>query len=421
MPEEPEGPLVVTYLLTLPHPVPIQDMATHTVMGDEEEPFLEGVEYSPVQGVTTGEARGRNLVSLQFLQHREESNTAMARQLRAMRAVVEHVVGTGNLTDPPRDKGVEAAPDTTTLVLAATFARDREHIEESETRPDALTRCIDTLLKTHRALRLQRDALIPELTYESIFPMVPWFTRPAFATRGQHLQGFMMLNHANFGVMPQEPMDDDDHEQMALRQIRLHSGDPFMLYGERRLEARRSIWVLGRYDESCVQTAIAAEVLLGGLLGLMLWEEFLSGEISTEGAAEILSSDIIPRIKNQYAGRLGGSWGLSSGVMGNWKTHIADLRNRVVHAGYRPTNQEASQGLVALEALERFVGDRLSIKVREYTRTAWSFLGEGGFDRRGNLVHAKRRLDLVEGDPPNWIEQYRQWRTAVDAVLTRRG
>jgi len=159
-------------------------------------------------------------------------------------------------------------------------------------------------------------------------------------------------------------------------------------------------------------------------LGLAMWEESLAGRATHDDAAVAFARDLTPRLKNEYAKRLGGQWALTGQNLAPWYLQIATVRNRVVHGGFRPDAQEASEAMAALSLVEHFIGDQLAQKFRTYPRTAWLFLGAEGLRRRGRFSAANlwaRSLDVpLQQAQLHWIDEYRAWRDQVNSLIQRR-
>jgi hypothetical protein len=86
----------------------------------------------------------------------------------------------------------------------------------------------------------------------------------------------------------------------------------------------------------------AAEILLDELLLLLLWEE---GTCPDEASALFKNRETdttLKRVKSKlYQTRIGGDWSMNrDGLIGRWRSSIAELRNRITHSGYEPTQKE---------------------------------------------------------------------------------
>jgi hypothetical protein len=286
-------------------------------------------------------------------------------------------------------------------------------------RADALTVCLTTLFDIVRAYRLLGQVRISELTYERILPIVPYRFRLLDPPEYFGETSVMVLDHANVSVPDPEVLDEQRISMQGQLHERLIKHDPFVLYSERRLEARIALSRDGEYAESAIQSAIAAEVLLSGLLGMLLWEESLPDE-ELEAAAGVFAIDLAKRVRSQYHPRLGGQWVLrGEGPLSRWYADTAGLRNRVVHRGYRPGREEAESSLQQLYVLEKFIADLLGERSDRYPRTALAMLGADGLVRRGKWSDG-RFGDQAIGSVTDFIGDYGRWRAQVDEAVTRR-
>lgn len=397
-------------------------------MLEEPEPLLDGVELRPLRDLarlatTRGQGEGRNFVSLRFWQVRDDQAVRPLYLHRSLAAAQVANALNPNATGDPEflsvtDLDVESS---ITVVEAGTFVASNSELTAGDGKPDPLTRCVDVLTEFHRSYRVMTDEHVPELTYERLHPLVVWFRRDASAGDAAPTPaGMLMLENRNYGFPDGSDIGPQTQTQITELNVRLSSGDPFALYAERRLAANVECWTTGRMGESIVQSGIAAELLFDALLGFLMWEEHDRGEATLEAAAEVFSTDITPRLRNQYAKRLGGQWSFQQPPMQGWFTTIASVRNAVVHGGARPDKHAAADAIDALLALEGFVGERLCERWRTYPRTAWTFLGTRGFEKRGRLQAAEKWMDSNGGSIVGWVREYQSWREQVNARVVRR-
>ena len=187
-----------------------------------------------------------------------------------------------------------------------------------------------------------------------------------------------------------------------------HRG-PFMLATEMRAEAQASMYHYGDYRASVLALASSHEVLLDALLMSMLWEE---GEDPSIGVQYFGSSGIRHKNKvlSQYAPRLKGSWQADRGAVGDYLKRVVYLRQRIMHAGHSPTEQEALDAHQAGVALEKHISARLRSAAiqKQYPRTAVLYCGPDRLERDGDLTGVARRLldDAYEG---LWFAQHARW------------
>lgn len=411
------GPRLAVFLIALPDPLPVAHGSVWSRVVDEVEPTLENVAQQSMPDFPLMDSSGHNFVSLRLWQVKEPSVAAFTPNMIAIQKVTAALLDRTDMPEMP------ASPDEgyRTVVEAVTYVSSPEALQETEDKPDPLTRCVNVLIDQFRAYRLSTGTLVRELSYERLHPSVFWLTRTP--ERGSQLttMGMMILsNRAHLKGLSPPLLGEHDEAGMAQYLSRLVLHDPLVLYAERRLDAKRLLWAEGQYAESCVQTAIASEILLDAILGFMIWEECDTGIISDADAVLVFSTDLMPRVKNQYQQRLKGVWRLDRGVVREWDEHIAIIRNRVVHGGFRATQSAAVKARETLISLQTHIGNRIADRWRKYPRTAWAFLGSDGLDRRGKLDSAGRWREAAVGDREDWIAEYVSWRAGINTQLERR-
>ncbi|MFI9406879.1 hypothetical protein [Nocardia sp. NPDC052316] len=405
--------------MILPDGIPVPDQTTWSFETDELEPLLDDVTFAPVDGMTSlpSDGVGRNFVSLRFWQVEDETEPPFNVDANHLLKAFSKVHPGMHQTPEPKTK-VSTTPRYRTAVEAVTFVASNDDLVSDGTKPDPLTRCIDKILDWHRVYRVFAESPTPELTYAQIFPIVLTFRRrPADAIVTP--SGLIHLSSENikFGALATD-IGNVKLNLLAVGLIRLQLGDPVMTFRERVIDARHEMQYKGNHGSAVIQFGISCEVVFDGLLGMLLWEN----GVNEADAAIIFSSDITPRLRSEYSPRLGGSWNLQNGPLGDWFEKVATLRNRVVHGGYRPSVQEARNASDSVDALTEFISDRLCEKFRNYPKTAWLFVGLEGFERRNRF--SKRVSNWIAEEPPNavldWIRDYAEWRERVNAQVQRR-
>jgi hypothetical protein len=406
--DDEEWPRLVAFAIPLRDPLPVSHHTTITrSLAEEISEALPMVVTSGGPQLPTT-AQGHQFVSLRFWQLQVDRTADEQLLVDASMAVLDSPEADD--VEPNTDHG----DDYRTIVEAVTYVASPEDLTATEDRPDPLTRCLTVLFDMVRAYRLADDVLVSELTYERVGPIIPFRYRPL--GREGFLGGpqLMLLEHANVPVPAPAVWGAGEHDRYVQHLERLLAGDPLMLYVERRLEARLALHRDGQYAESAIQSAIAAEVLLRGVLSMLVWEESAEHDEDVDPAAEILRVDTTRRVKREYPPRLGGTWSLvGDGPVARWYRDTAGLRNRVVHAGHRPSKDQAVDALEALLALERFVCDRLADRSRRYPRTALTVLGGAGLERRGAWSDAVFG-EAVLGPVLSSVQDFSEWRGRVD-------
>jgi hypothetical protein len=230
------------------------------------------------------------------------------------------------------------------------------------------------------------------------------------------------------GAYPTEPPDDLTADQAAeiVRRSQLsEEGEPYIAVWHWRRLAFRALHVDGDYAAAVVFTQTAGEVFFDSLLLRLAWEEirsFRGSCLTREEVAQWFSArnPLSHRLRAEYHGRLNGGWDADrpGNPVYEWDRKVARLRNRIVHAGYRPTVREAEDAFEALLAVETYVFDML---VRDLNRTRYPFtvymmVGEAGLEQRG-LFTGKLRRAILDA-PEDWRSSFYEFRRWVSDNAT---
>jgi tetratricopeptide (TPR) repeat protein len=153
------------------------------------------------------------------------------------------------------------------------------------------------------------------------------------------------------------------------------SAAPFIRARQWRARAERRKYE-GDAADSIISFQVAAETMLYELWGLLLLEE---GTAPQEVDKRREEQPFKALLTSQLAPRLGGSWDLTleRQPVGRYWVDLYKLRNRIVHGGYRPHDEDAEKAERAYLNLERYVDERLRAKGKQYPATLSAKLGEG--------------------------------------------
>lgn len=214
-----------------------------------------------------------------------------------------------------------------------------------------------------------------------------------------------------------EQLDYDTQFKPAL-DMTMREG-PMRAYTDAMRDARVAHLLRGEYKSAAVFYASAAESLLQNVLLHLMWEGGLSPQQASD-EFDTVRAGLRSRVKILYKERLKGGWDLTRGALSAWDTKTAELRHRVVHAGYEPTAAECQDSLGGLLELEAFITERLSSTavLPKFPRTALALMGEPGLRRRGKWNGVVRRL-AQDPDQPPWVERFNLWREVFEVI--RRG
>ncbi|WP_146617460.1 hypothetical protein [Arthrobacter globiformis] len=198
-----------------------------------------------------------------------------------------------------------------------------------------------------------------------------------------------------------------------------YSPNLFSAFSDMRREGRLA-YARGENLSAIILAGAAAEALLVEIMLLMMWEE----DLDCTSVAKILDTKdtVTKKVTSQFAGRLGGQWNTRQpGPIRDWRVNLADLRNSAVHAGHFPDDRMIQGAFESLEALERYIGDRLVANMRKYSATTKIFLGDDGLARRGQILKFQEMVRQDNLYPPPAPGQYfRRWKQEVARIRAGR-
>jgi len=322
--------------------------------------------------------------------------------------------------DPEGDDGGGAADggssgsDRTFAEIAVLCDLDADNERQVS---DAFDAGLGFLRELQRAYYLVRRGSIRLATREAMPFAVPFGVRRLFGEDGQVLPFKVPLSLYIVNLNLRRDVRDHDLTVEELAQfstaLQQQSYRGFVAdYLEFVRETQVALILDGAYRSAVLSAATSCEVLLNSLLAHMLWED----GIRPEDAAATFAAGregITGRVKRHYHPRLRGQWSVDQpGAVRDWFTHVAGLRNRVVHGDHEPTLAEARQASTTAGALATYLGDLLAAKTKTYPRTALVLPGKRGLERRGRWH--KRLGDLQNaGGEVNWVAAFASWLAAM--------
>ena len=422
--------------MTLPNPIGMPNGLTLRFQYDEREsPYLAELAKDPATPVDLLRAgAGPYDVALKL---RQVPSHAISEWLRLMAAqsVAEQVSGESSVIGLPdldrflaESKGRASA--IVTVAEIATFSHESDpsgsgdgNDFEIEDLRDPLLRSIHCLHQFGRAYRIGTHTPMPAPTYMRLPSQILLGTCELDRSSTPVIHGWSRLSHDHRSdSLPPMPTPREIGQWLESVQL-LAAGDPMALVQERLLEAQRLATMEGDFGASVVEAALAAETLLDGVLGLLLWERDggapnSDGDISS--AVSTLSRPLRARLRSEYHPLIGGSWDMqSSEPLRDWDRHVAFVRGRVVHRGYRPRGDEAADALNAVYQLVEFVRDRVATKARQFPRTALMIVTDSGLVERNAWQRIRAFSEDAARQEPPWRDNYGAWRDRVDRAIAR--
>ncbi len=290
---------------------------------------------------------------------------------------------------------------------------------------DPLLRSLNCIQHLVRAYRITTDWLVPEPTYQRMRPWILTATRAIDAVGQPKVHSVTYLSHRNLRDAPPRRLDDGQLLQWQSSVQLLSAKDPAALYRERMIDAEYSLAVAGDYGAAVINAALATEVYLDSLLGLLHWERYGGAPLANgkiDRAVAALSKDLRPRIRSEYHPLIGGRWDLNAtGPLQSWNAQVARVRNRIVHRGYRPGPSEAADTLNAVNQFVNWVADLLAARASQFPRTASMMVTPDRMRRQNVPERVITTIDGLARTEPPWRDNYSAWRDRVDAAIVRRG
>lgn len=413
--DAPQGddPRLIVFFIPLLVPLGLPHGSTFTTLREGTVDWLAGVEVRvvpelpPVPASMVGE-EGKNFVSLRVWRPRETlplPHGPLDSATQVMHAVMGAAAGNNSPAGVEADRAGRAEEIGGTVIEAVTPLLDAPG-------QDAVTlafdRCQEELALLVRAYALvSSEPRVRLVTRQTLFPMILHATRRPHDSdwEGPHL--LMLHPWVGFLAAPQE-LDAERLERLGLYLGLLRKHNPFLPFAEWARSAGQAFHVDGDYAAAVVVAHTAGEVLFDTVLLVMAWEE-RTPRAEAEGWFE---DALARRLRRRYAPRLGDVWDTTNPrtVPGRWTTSVSAVRNRVVHAGYRPTDAQVATALAVLGEVEGFIKDRLVAKRAEYPRTALLLLGRPGLERRGAYAGAiEHFVNTIVDTEDDWNDSYRRW------------
>lgn len=140
--------------------------------------------------------------------------------------------------------------------------------------------------------------------------------------------------------------------------------NPFILLSDNYLTAKRE-FENKNYRNTIIFIQLYIETLLKTIFINLLIEEGL-----TENDAETVLAEIpfLSLIKKYLHQKLGGKWNITenSSVVGNWYNNTYVIRNKIIHRGYKPNQQEAENAFKSSQAFITYTIELIKKKKNIY-------------------------------------------------------
>lgn len=305
-------------------------------------------------------------------------------------------------------------PDTSDEYAVAEVMVPFTTLDDPAALDEAFTVAIETIAIVQRAMSLLTDAPVQLVTPVNTIHAVPVVVgsigvfedgaTPPVSDRFVYVTPASRAREIGGHDAPQL-----DQEAIDAAVDLFDRGFPFAGMAELRREAEFQRRVNGNFGLAVLGYAMTAEVLLDTTLGLLWWEE---GK-DPGAAAEAWGRSVANRTRSHLLPVLDSGQGAVDvdALYATYRTHIALVRNEVVHSGYRPTGAEMEAAAEAYAELERALGTLLVMSATDgrWSRSAWFYVI---IDRARDETSISDAVleQLVHEDPQGWVDSFSRWR-----------
>jgi len=187
-----------------------------------------------------------------------------------------------------------------------------------------------------------------------IIPVLKW---------GSYFQGIFML-HFNMPYRKKALSKEEADRLVWVAAVLRDQRNPFMLSEELALSARR-FSKNGFYGEAVLYAQMNVEMFLSTLLTQLLLYE---GKSSEEIESILEDTAFMSMVKKEFHPRLGGYWNPDADAtkIGMWYRHAYNVRNKIVHAGYKPSADESFRAVAEAEHFRSYVLELIKSKAAAY-------------------------------------------------------
>lgn len=427
----------VIFLLPLREPLPLPHLATWTFLGGAHPDLQETLIVPTAEvGPIPEEFEGSLAVSIRIWQQKTEDVKEL-QEMERVGHVVQAILPKAEYdrlrAEASDEDDEEPAPPITpreleqlqaeleageepvlysTIIEAVTPVVDRGGPDPLS---DAFDASVEAAAKLVRAFRLSSKLPVSPLTRERL-PFLIYFLTRNLVGEPEWSNGLFMTRLLPDPAFAVQPVDDEELAKFTRHLGAIEVQHPLAAQVERRVDAGLALDRLGDTANAVILAELSGVILLDVVLVLLYWGE----AASVEATAEALDRPFKSRLTNEYSARLGGNWDLTrrTAAVGRWYSDVYRVRNRVLHADYFPTRDEARAALDAADSLASFLGDRLAERSARFPRSALAFLGDD-LDRRGVMTKAVREVESEYTSHVEFFADYVARDEAIDQIRTQ--
>lgn len=338
-------------------------------------------------------------------------------ELRAMSDASRRARGEDPGELGPQEAGSGPGVSGTKTVVEARLSVDLpDELDPGEFLLEGLRQAVGAIAGLTRALRTTRMQPLEVVSVEKLPPVILTEVREADDHPGPPTPWVVPVSSPPLTTA--ERLGDDELEELQQRYRLMASGFHAHRYRDAFIEAQTALHGRGDTAGAVMWGHVAVEVLLDAVLCTLLWEQ----GVRPRQAAPKFDRGLKGRVKREYPPLLGGAgWDLEEGPMRAWAGDggLAQLRNRVVHAGYHPTVEQTREALDAVITIQDFLMGRLRERRHDFPRTAWLAAGSEQLEDPEGLFTGRfaETIEAAADQEPLWTREATAWRDYLYEVL----
>jgi len=183
--------------------------------------------------------------------------------------------------------------------------------------------------------------------------------------------GTLFLLHINAPINKTKLSSKKIDDVMRLSYLIATDQNPFAYFDTFALSAKRYI-KKGFYQEAVIYMQSCIETFIRTLYRELLICEGFQGDLDQR----IEDTSFMSMIKKEIPQRIGGNWNIENSASGSysWYRNTYKLRNRIIHAGYMPDLEEASEALSEAFEFRKWIISQIKSKKKKYPKLSEYFI-----------------------------------------------
>ena len=155
--------------------------------------------------------------------------------------------------------------------------------------------------------------------------------------------------------------------------------------------------------------ATACELAIVNVTLVLAWEDGMQPEDAARKFRDMSATKLLTSLCHP----LGGKWSVDDpGFAQDWRVHVSEVRNKIMHTGFRPTYDEVAYAHQALEALMTTIPARLIGKWKRFPKTLSILVSRQSIDLYASKKALPKIIDDLENRSHASEVEFAAWRKA---------